>query len=80
MQAPATMLNMFIENLLLITYACAMGGLVWSLLLLKPWRHHVPVVSDLASQSIALMRWGAQAMARFCRPRTLKYCSQFPGM
>ena len=63
MQAPATMLNMFLENLILITYACAMGGLVWSLLLLKPWRHHVPVVSDLASQSLALMRWGALAMA-----------------
>jgi hypothetical protein len=36
MQAPATMLNMFLENLILITYACTLGGLVWSLLLLVP--------------------------------------------
>ena len=63
MQALANMLNTLLEDLILITYACAMGGLVWSLLLLKPWRHRVPAESVLASHSIALMRWGALAMA-----------------
>ena len=63
MQALANMLDTLLENLLLITYACAMGGLVWSLLLLKPWRHHVPAESGLASQSLVLMRWGALGMA-----------------
>ena len=63
MQALANMLDMLLENLLLITYACAMGGLVWSLLLLKPWRTHAPAEGDLASQSLALMRWGALGMA-----------------
>ena len=65
MQALANMLDMFLKNLLLITYACAMGGMVWSLLLLKPWRHHLhhlPAESDLASQSLALMRWGGLGM------------------
>ena len=63
MQALANMLDMLLENVLLITYACAMGGLVWSLLLLKPWRTHAPAEGDLASQSLALMRWGALGMA-----------------
>jgi hypothetical protein len=40
-----------------------MGGLVWSLLLLKPWRHHLPAESGLASHSLALLRWGALWMA-----------------
>ncbi len=63
MHASANMLDMLLENLLLLTYACAMGGLVWSLLLLKPRRTHVPAEGDLASQSLALMRWGALGMA-----------------
>ncbi len=63
MQALANMLNTLLEDLLLITYACAMGGLVWSLLLLKPWRHHLPAESGLATHSLALLRWGALGMA-----------------
>jgi copper resistance protein D len=63
MQALANMLNTLLEDLLLITYACAMGGLVWSLLLLKPWRHHLPAESGLASHTLALLRWGALGMA-----------------
>ena len=63
MQALANMLNTFLEDLLLITYACAIGGLVWSVLLLKPWKHRLPAESGLASLSLALMRWGALGMA-----------------
>lgn len=63
MQALANVLNTLLEGLLLVAYACAMGGLVWSLLLLKPWKHHVPVESDFASPSIALMRGGALGIA-----------------
>jgi copper resistance protein D len=63
MQALANVLNPFLEGLLLFAYACAMGGLVWSLLLLKPWKPHVPIESDFASPSIALMCWGALGIA-----------------
>jgi copper resistance protein D len=63
MQALANMLNTLLEDLILITYACAMGGLVWSLLFLRPWRPRVPAESGLASQSLALMRWGALGLA-----------------
>ena len=63
MQAFANVLNTLLEGLLLIAYACTMGGLVWSLLLLKPWKPHVPVEGDFASPSIALMRWGALGVA-----------------
>ena len=63
MQALANVLNTLLEGLLVIAHACAMGGLVWSLLLLRPWRHHTPAESDFASRSIALMRWGALGMA-----------------
>jgi copper resistance protein D len=63
MQALANVLNTLLEGLLAIAYACAMGGLVWSLLLLIPWRHHAPAESDFASRSIVLMRWGALGMA-----------------
>jgi hypothetical protein len=36
MQALANVLNLLLEGLLFIAYACAMGGLVWSLLLSDP--------------------------------------------
>lgn len=32
-------------------------------MLLKPWRHHLPAESGLASHSLALLRWGALWMA-----------------
>ena len=63
MQALATVLNTLLEGLLCIAYACAMGGLVWSLFLLRTWRHHAPVEDDFASRSLVLMRWGALGMA-----------------
>jgi putative copper resistance protein D len=63
MQALATMLDTLLENLLLLTYACTMGGLVWSLLLLKPWKPDIAEKSSLAYQSLALMRWGGVGMA-----------------
>jgi copper resistance protein D len=63
MQALANVLNTLLEGLLFIAYACAMGGLVWSLLLHWTWRHHVPEESDFTSRSIVLMCWGALAMA-----------------
>ena len=63
MLALTNFLSMLLENLLFIAYACVMGGLTWSLLLLGSWRHHVPAESGLASHSLALMRWGALAMA-----------------
>jgi hypothetical protein len=63
MPALANVLNTLLEGLLLIACACAVGGLVWSLLLLKPWRHHTPPESDFASRSIVRMRGGALGMA-----------------
>ena|SRR5215475_11190024 len=48
MQALANILNTLLDDLLLITYVCAVGGLVWSLLPLKPWKHHLPAESGLA--------------------------------
>jgi putative copper resistance protein D len=63
MHALANMFDTLLENLLFITYACTMGGLVWSLRILKPWKHHMLAEGGLASQSLALMRWGALGMA-----------------
>ena len=40
-----------------------MGGLLWSLLLLKPWRYDIPAERGLASVSLALLRWSALGMA-----------------
>jgi len=37
MLALANFLSMLLENLLVIAYACVMGGLAWSILLLRPW-------------------------------------------
>jgi copper resistance protein D len=62
MPALANMINMLLDNLLLLTFACTMGGLVWSLLLLKPWRHDTPAEIGLASISLALLHWGALGM------------------
>ena len=63
MPALANMINTLLDNLILLTFACAMGGLAWSLLLLKPWRDHIPAESGLASHSLALLRWSALGMA-----------------
>jgi putative copper resistance protein D len=62
MQAPANMINTLLDDLLLLTFACAMGGLVWSLLLLKPWRHDTAAESGLAAISLALLQWAALGM------------------
>jgi copper resistance protein D len=59
MPALANMVNTLLDNLLLLIFACAMGGLVWSLLLLRPWRDDAPAESGLASVSLALLLWGA---------------------
>jgi putative copper resistance protein D len=63
MSALANFLNMLLENLLLIAYACAMGGLAWSLLLLRSWGLHAPAENTLTRQSVMLLRWGAMGMA-----------------
>jgi len=63
MHALANMLNTLLEGLLLIAYACAMGGLVWRVLLLKTWRPPLPTQSTFTSQSLRLLRWGALALA-----------------
>ena len=58
MQALANMLNTLLEGLLLIAYACAMGGLMWSVLLLRTWRHHTPAERVFTSRSLVLKLWG----------------------
>jgi putative copper resistance protein D len=63
MQALANLLNLLLQGLFFIAYACAMGGLVWSLLLLRPWGHGTPAAPNLAPRSIALLRWGALGIA-----------------
>jgi copper resistance protein D len=63
MQALANGLNLLLEGLLFIAYACAMGGLVWSLLLLRPWGHRALAAHSLARRPMALLRWGALGIA-----------------
>jgi len=63
MQALANVLNLLLEGLLFIAYACAMGGVVWSLLLLRPWGHAALTEHRLARRSMALLRWGALGIA-----------------
>jgi putative copper resistance protein D len=63
MQALINFLNTFLENLLLVAYACTIGGLVWNVVLLKAWRHLPPQEERLALSGIVLMRRGAMAIA-----------------
>src|SRR5262245_47120706 len=63
MLALANFLSMFLENLLVIAYACVMGGLAWSILLLRPWAPHAQEEATLTGRSMALVRWGAGGIA-----------------
>jgi copper resistance protein D len=63
MQTLANVLTLLLQGLLFVAYACAMGGLVWSLLLLRPWGHGTPIEQSLARRSIWLLRWGALGIA-----------------
>jgi putative copper resistance protein D len=62
MQALANMINTLLDGLLLLTFAGVMGGLAWSLLLVKPWGRNQPAESGVASISLALLHWGALGM------------------
>jgi copper resistance protein D len=63
MLALTDFLSMLLENLLSIAYACVMGGLTWSLLLLGSWTLRTQRAETLARGSMALLRWGALGMA-----------------
>jgi hypothetical protein len=63
MPALANVVNLLVQGLLFVAYACAMGGLVWTLLLLRPWGHSTPTEQGLARRSTALLRWGALGIA-----------------
>jgi copper resistance protein D len=63
MLALANILSLLLDRLLFVAYACAMGGLVWSLLLCRPWGQGAPAGHRLARRSLVLLRWGALGMA-----------------
>ncbi|HSF33870.1 MAG TPA: CopD family protein [Candidatus Tectomicrobia bacterium] len=63
MPALANFLTLLLDRLLFVAYACAAGGLVWSLLLCRPWGLGAPAELRLAHRSMALLRWGAMGMA-----------------
>jgi copper resistance protein D len=65
MQALANMLNTLLEDLLLITYAYTMGGLVWSLLLLSNDEILLHRLGALIACVVGLIEW--QARVR-CKP------------
>lgn len=63
MQALANFLDLLLKNLLLIAQACALGGLVWTLVLLRAWRYPAPTANGFIIRSIILTRTGALVMA-----------------
>jgi copper resistance protein D len=63
MSALASFLNMLLEDLVFTAYAGAVGGLVWSVLVLRPWEFQAPAENKCTRWSLALLRWGAWGMA-----------------
>jgi copper resistance protein D len=63
MQAFATFLNAFLKSLLLIADSCAVGGLVFGLVILKAGRDPLAIEGGLAHRTIAFIRAGAVVMA-----------------
>jgi copper resistance protein D len=63
MSALASFLNMLLEDLAFTAYAGAVGGLTWSVLVLRPWKFQDPAEHQCARWSLALLRWGASGMA-----------------
>jgi copper resistance protein D len=63
MQALANVFNTLLEGLLLIAYACAMGGLAWSLLLFRDGGHQTVARRHLTCRGVMLMRWGSLGLA-----------------
>lgn len=63
MQAFAAFLNAFLTSLLLIAESCAIGGLVFGLVILKAGRGPLATGNGLAHFTIAFIRTGAVVMA-----------------
>src|SRR5437588_11721002 len=63
MQAFAAFLNAFLQSLLLIADSCAVGGLVFGLVILKAGRDPLAIEGGLAHRTIAFIRTGAVVMA-----------------
>src|SRR5919198_5541892 len=63
MQAFAAFLNAFLKSLLLIADSCAVGGLVFGLVILKAGRDPLAIEGGLAHRTITFRRTGAGVMA-----------------
>jgi putative copper resistance protein D len=73
MSALAAFFSTLLEGLVVIAYACIMGGLAWSMLLLRSQMSQPQAQETFARHSMGLLRWGAFGMATLQLARLATY-------